>query len=83
MIKECSLKLLRALRFLPKSSSFFFNLIVHYAQSKESKNLSSKIAIKRAKSNGKALTIPSVSNFDEVNIRKSLAKQFLEIAFTN
>ena len=35
-------KLLRALRFLPKSFYFFFNRIVLYAQSKESKNLSSK-----------------------------------------
>ena len=55
MIEEYSLKLLSALRFLPKSFYFFFNRIARYAQSKESRNLSSKI-------------------------RKSLAKQFLEIA---
>jgi hypothetical protein len=36
-------KLLRALRFSPKSFYFFFNRIARYAQSKESRNLSSKI----------------------------------------
>ena len=81
MIEGLSLKLLRALRSSPKSFYFFFNRIVRYTQSKESWNLSGRIAIKRAKSNAKALAIPSVSNFDEVNIRKLLAKQFLEIAF--
>ena len=43
MIEGRSLKLLRALRFLPKSFYFFFNRIARYAQSKESRNLSSKI----------------------------------------
>ena len=71
---------MRALRFFLKSFYFFFNRVARYTQSKESKNLSKKIAIKRAKSNAKALAIPSVSNFDEVNMRKSPAKQFLEIA---
>ena len=37
------MKLLRALCFLPKSFYFFFNRIARYAQSKESRNLSSKI----------------------------------------
>ena len=72
---------MRALRFFLKSFYFFFNRVARYTQSKESRNLPKKIAIKRAKSNAKALAIPSVSNFDEVNIRKSPAKQFLEIAF--
>jgi len=35
-------ELLRALRFLPKSFYFFFNRISRYAQSKESRNLSSE-----------------------------------------
>ncbi len=35
-------ELLRAWRFLPKSFYFFFNRIARYAQSKESRNLSSK-----------------------------------------
>jgi len=74
---------LRALRFFLKSFYFFFNRVARYTQSKESKNLSKKIAIKRAKSNAKALAVPSVSNFDEVNMRKSPAKQFLEIAYHN
>ena len=74
---------MRALRFFLKSFYFFFNRVARYTQSKESKNLSKKIAIKRAKSNAKALAIPSVSNFDEVNMRKSPAKQFLEIAYHN
>ena len=76
-----SLELLRDLCFFLKSFYFFFNRIARYTQSKESRNLPKKIAIKRAKSNAKALAIPSVSNFDEVNIRKSPAKHFLEIAF--
>ena len=80
MIEGRALKLLRALRFFLKPFYFFFNRIARYAQSKESRNLLKKIAIKRAKSNAKALAIPSVSNFDKVNIRKSPAKQFLEIA---
>jgi hypothetical protein len=42
IIEEYSLNLLRALRFLPKSFYFFFNRIARYAQSKESRNLSSK-----------------------------------------
>ena len=35
MIEGLSLKLLRDLRFLPKSFYFFFNRIARYAQSKE------------------------------------------------
>ena len=81
MIEGLSLKLLRAICFSPKSFYFFFNRIARYAQSKESWNLFGRIAIKRAKSNAKALAVPSVSNIDEVNICKSLAKHFLEIAF--
>ena len=42
MIEGRSLKLLRALRFLPKSFYFFFNCIARYAQSKESRNLPTK-----------------------------------------
>ena len=42
-IEEFFFKLLRALRFLPKSFYFFFNRIARYAQSKESRNLFSKI----------------------------------------
>ena len=34
--EELSLKLLRAIRFSPKSFYFFFNRIARYAQSKES-----------------------------------------------
>ncbi len=34
---------MRALRFLSKSFYFFFNQIAHYTQSKENRNLSSKI----------------------------------------
>ena len=37
------LELLRPLCFLPKSFDFFFNRIARYAQSKENRNLSSKI----------------------------------------
>ena len=36
-------RLIATLRFLPKSFYFFFNHIARYAQSKESRNLSSKI----------------------------------------
>ncbi|MBR5784507.1 MAG: hypothetical protein IKY43_05000, partial [Bacteroidales bacterium] len=36
-------RLIATLRFLPKSFYFFFNRIARYAQSKESRNLSSKI----------------------------------------
>ena len=43
IIEEYSLNLLRALRFLPKSFYFFFNRVARYTQSKESRNLSSKI----------------------------------------
>jgi len=60
-------ELLRALCFLPKSFYFFFNCIAHYAQSKESRNLSSNVAIKRVKSNALALALSSDSNIDEVN----------------
>ena len=41
-IEEFFFKLLRALRFLPKSFYFFFNRIARYAQSKESRSHSSK-----------------------------------------
>ena len=44
-------ELLRALRFFLESFYFFFNRIARYAQSKESRNLSSNVAIKRVKSN--------------------------------
>ncbi len=42
-IEEFFFKLLRTLRFLPKSFYLFFNRIARYTQSKESRNLSSKI----------------------------------------
>ena len=42
-IEEIFFKLLCGLRFSPKSFYFFFNRIARYAQSKESRNLSSKI----------------------------------------
>ena len=44
-------RLIATLCFLPKSFYFFFNRIARYAQSKESRNLSSNVAIKRVKSN--------------------------------
>ena len=42
-IEEIFFKLLCGLRFSPKSFCFFFNRIARYAQSKESRNLSSEI----------------------------------------
>ncbi|MBR5831234.1 MAG: hypothetical protein IKY79_01315, partial [Bacteroidales bacterium] len=42
-IEEIFFKLLCGLRFSPKSFYFFFNRIARYAQSKESRNLSSEI----------------------------------------
>ena len=43
IIEGLSLKLLRDLHFFLESFYFFFNRIVHYAQSKESRNLLKKI----------------------------------------
>jgi hypothetical protein len=42
-IEEIFFKLLCGLHFSPKSFYFFFNRIARYAQSKESRNLSSEI----------------------------------------
>ena len=61
-------KLLRALCFLPKSFYFFFNRIARYAQSKESKNLSSKIP---------QITFKAIFR----SCHKSAIKQLLDVAY--
>ncbi|MBR5783859.1 MAG: hypothetical protein IKY43_01665, partial [Bacteroidales bacterium] len=65
---DCSLKLLRGLRFFFESFYFFWGRIDRYDGSKESRNLLKNVAIKRVKSNTQALALSSDSNIDEVCI---------------